>query len=114
MFEVIHGSEMDPWLDLGVGLGVGVGGSLNMDGAGIEGCQIKLEDRWDKADLYGIGFNFSACSFPGIFNLCNEVNGQWKFAQFYGKLTIKELKGNKIYLLREFLKIIHNTEGQIE
>ena len=45
MFEVIHGSEMDPWLDLGVGLGVGVGGSLNMDGAGIEGCQIKLEDR---------------------------------------------------------------------
>lgn len=37
---------MDPWIDLGVGVGVGsVGGSLNMDGAGIEGCQIKLEDR---------------------------------------------------------------------
>ena len=35
---------MDPWIDLGVGVGC-VGGSLNMDGAGIEGCQIKLEDR---------------------------------------------------------------------
>ena len=45
MLDYIHGSGMDPWVDLGVGLGVGVGGALNMEGAGIEGCQIKLEDR---------------------------------------------------------------------
>ena len=36
---------MDTWVEVERGLGPGLVASLNMEGAGVEGSQMKLEDR---------------------------------------------------------------------
>ena len=38
-------SAMDTWVEVERGLGPGLVASLNMEGAGVEGSQMKLEDR---------------------------------------------------------------------
>ena len=44
-WKCVPDSAMDTWVEVERGVGPGLVASLNMEGAGVEGSQMKLEDR---------------------------------------------------------------------